>query len=138
MSEIQRRRRMTGFPLRVPEREDAALEAEANRLQQMEAASRNGMPQRTIQPGIPAQIQQGMAPRGLAAATQGLIPAESPVRTAEEEEAYNLGAKMGAESIAQMVRDPAAAAPRRASPSGMASRIRARARRNTRCRGAMR
>jgi hypothetical protein len=107
MSEIQRRRRLAGFPLRVPEREDAALEAEAGRLQQMEAASRQGMPQPTIQRGIPAQIQQGMGPGGMTA--QPVIPGESPVRTAEEEEAYNLGAKMGAESIAQMVRDPAAA-----------------------------
>ena len=78
MSEIRRRR--TQVPeLMVPQREDAALDAEAARLQQMATA-----------------------------ASQPQIPAESPVRTESEEAAYNLGQKMGAESIAAMVREPAA------------------------------
>ena len=92
MSEIQRRRRLAGFPPRTAE--EAQQPVEAQPIMQRPSA----VPQPNIQPGIPPQVQQGMGPRGLAAATQGLIPAESPVRTAEEEQAYNLGAKMGAQA----------------------------------------
>lgn len=92
MSEMSRRRRpeeeqrgrMAGAQaaapqLNVPQREDAALEAEAGRL-------------------------QGMADRAAARpANEAAIPGERAVRTAEEEQAYNLGQKMGAKSIADMM-----------------------------------
>ncbi len=69
MSEIRRRKQNPGIPqLQVPEREDAALEADAARLQQM----------------------VNMVPAGG-------IPA---VRTGDEEAAYNLGARMGAQALA--------------------------------------
>jgi len=70
MSEIRRRRLQNpGMPqLQVPAREDAALEADAARLQQMADM-------------VPA----------------GGIPA---VRTGDEEAAYNLGARMGAQALA--------------------------------------
>ncbi len=80
MSEIERRRRLEmmqqGQPpqLQVPQREDAELEALSGRLDQLNRAS---MQQDQV-PGISGRA----------------------VRTAEEEEAYNLGAKMGAQALA--------------------------------------
>ena len=69
MSEIRRRRGNMPVPqLQVPMREDAALERDAGRLQQMADAA---------QPEIRA------------------------VRTGDEEAAYNLGARMGAQALMQ-------------------------------------
>ena len=83
MSERIRRRNQGQQPqLQVPVRGDPAFEAEANRLQ--------GMVDRT-------------------APDPGVMEARA-VRTGEEEAAYQMGAKMGAEAIAASVR-PAAAKP---------------------------
>ena len=91
MSEIRRRRQVP--QLQVPQNEDAALERDAMRMQQLEQQSRPA----GMQPGMPVGRPQGM-PQGMPAAepmTEGRA-----VRTGSEEDAYNLGAKMGAQSLA--------------------------------------
>ena len=81
MSEYRRRMQKTpGYPP-VPDRE---LDAEAMRLQQMAGGGQGG-------PNPPM-------PQGMDSAAQ---ISESAVRTGAEEEAYNLGQKVGAQSIAQ-------------------------------------
>ena len=75
MSEIRRRGRRPAEPqLNVPQREDAELEMLSGRLEQLNQASMK----------------------------QGTMPAVTgrAVRTAEEEQAYNMGARMGAQALA--------------------------------------
>lgn len=75
MSEIRRRGRRPAEPqLNVPQREDAELEALSGRLEQLNQESMN----------------------------QGTMPAVTgrAVRTEEEEQAYNMGARMGAQALA--------------------------------------
>ena len=94
MSEIRRRRPVP--QLQVPQNEDAALDRDAMRMQQLEQQSRPA----GMQPGMPMGRTQGM-PQGMPAAepmTEGRA-----VRTGSEEDAYNLGAKMGAQSLAAAV-----------------------------------
>ena len=87
MSEIRRKR---GTPkLAIPQRGDPALDAEAARLQQMATAGRGG-----ANPPMP----QGMGAEG--AGNPAAVIGESAVRTAEDEAAFNLGQRTGAQSLA--------------------------------------
>ena len=81
MSEIRRRRNGPVPQLQVPGNEDAALNADAARLQQM--ADRTAPQARPMTQTPEPAITQGRA-----------------VRNAEEEAAYNLGARMGAQALA--------------------------------------
>ena len=95
MSERRRledERRRQNPQLQVPENPDRDLDAEAQRLERMEQQTR----------GIPRPVPQAAGQADpLAMRGEPQIPGERPVRTAEEEEAYNLGARVGAESIAR-------------------------------------
>ena len=105
--------------LQIPQRENAALEAESARLEAMARGGGSAMPM-----GMPGAPTPGRLPGGMPQGNGNIpfgsgmsgpggesqypaeprreIPAESPVRTSGEEEAYQLGSRMGAESLAQM------------------------------------
>lgn len=123
--------------LMLPQRGDPALEAESGRLAAMAAGrgGRTGLPPippeaggeparvpggGTGLPPIPPEaggdpgmrIQYPMGAKTPASPSTMEIPAESAVRTDSEEEAYNLGQKMGAASIAGQLGTPLREQPR--------------------------
>ena len=59
-----------------------------------------GIPGSTLQPGEPDNPLNGVSNPTMPTTPPAGIPAESAVRTAEEEEAFNLGSKMGAAMFA--------------------------------------